>query len=168
MSHLYTSWSHQNMVSEGDRDADVKIIRWVRGKDQKLDRYEEEEGLERCKTWALSQQGSWRRNTLDMAKRHGRWVPRNKSCGRKCIIYWERQESSFFRGPSGSNQIKSLKKIFREETADVGEFGDNGQWSQWTVRRFGYIERVRNKAGLRKEHTFISMSIMWWWLVSYA
>lgn len=36
--------------------------------------------------------------------------------------------------------MKSLKKIFREETADVGEFGDNGQWSQWTVERFGYIE----------------------------
>lgn len=39
-------------------------------------------------------------------------------------------ESSVCRRPSGFNQMKNMKRTLREDTAGVGEFGDNGQWPQ--------------------------------------
>lgn len=54
-----------------------------------------------------------------------------------------------------------MKTTFRQNTADVGEFGDNGQRShkaEW--KGLVLKKRVRDKASLREEYKFISMSIM--------
>lgn len=39
-------------------------------------------------------------------------------------------ESSICKRPSGFNQMKNMKRTFREDIADIGEFGDNAQQPQ--------------------------------------